>query len=139
MIAATRTESDLRTPPTPDACVKHAGALFPIPHDQATALESVAVLRLARMGLFLSREIHAGRSLEADLQTYADRFPDGLPLDPYTGRPFLWARDVDGYRLEVDTSAVVPALLRDEISQDAPTPPDYALWEHGLLWWWESP
>jgi len=68
-----------------------------VPH--AGSARSLARIRLARIALAaLARKAAAG-ALPATLDDLAPDFPGGVPLDPWTGRPFLYDRDAAGATL----------------------------------------
>jgi hypothetical protein len=62
-------------------------------------LRTVALTRLARIGLALLEHRQETDTWPKSLDELAERMEKGVPLDPYTGTPFLYERDGKTVRL----------------------------------------
>ncbi len=125
-------ESALRT--TPAQAKSEHPAVTSVYDLRGALLRTLAELRLARWAVLLEGEVAAGHSLADDLHAYEDRFPAGLPLDPYTGRLFRWAKRGEEWLLAVDVDSVDPALLTAGFFCDVDPQDDEALLENDLAW-----
>jgi hypothetical protein len=82
-----------------------------------------AKLRLARVALAATERSETSDVWPASLGQLSDMFPDGIPLDPFTGRPFLYERDGRAVR-----------IASAGRSDDEPAISESELVERGLVW-----
>lgn len=125
-------EEALRTHPrVPSSEHPAAQELYSI---RGALLRTLATLRLARWAVRLETEWQAKRELRDDLLGYADLFPDGMPVDPYTGLGFRWEAHGASWLLAVDASGLDPDLREVGFYWDVPDEGDEALVEQELAW-----
>ncbi len=95
-----------------------------IPRIAAKLVQTDMSARLARVSLaaYAHREAHG--AWPTSLESLAPLFPDGVPLDPYTERPFVLQRDGDALVLRAQPWE---SLFKDIEALDDPL-------EHGHVW-----